>query len=163
MPFSLCETFCVCVRWTEGGMIDKQIKSDSKGYWSSFSLCPMLSRLSMSLRIPFIHDCASCVDSATRSKLPRRPRNTRVKHRSGGNSSAMLSRTSDWCPSRTASTSPTETKHTYKIIYQTTYELGQTLRVGVKTQTHIYVVSKDVGPKKYKSKTPTLTSSQTQN
>lgn len=97
--------------------VDKVREKESKGYWSSFSLCPMFSRVLMSLRIPLIQDCASSADSATRSKLPRRPRKTRVKQRSGGNSSAMLRRTSDWCPSRTASTSLTETKNK-KLIFK---------------------------------------------
>lgn len=86
-------------------------KTLSEGYWSSFSLSPMFSRFSISFLMPLIQDCASSADSATRSRLPLRPRKTNVKHRSGGNSSAMLSSTSDWWPSRIASTSLTETGH----------------------------------------------------
>lgn len=83
----------------------------SEGYWSSFSRSPMFSRFSISFLMPLIQDCASSADSATRSRLPLRPRKTSVKHRSAGNSSAMLSSTSDWCPSRIASRSLTETGH----------------------------------------------------
>lgn len=83
----------------------------SERYWSSFSCSPMFSRFSISFLMPLIQDCASSADSATRSKLPLRPRKTSVKHRSAGNSSAMLMSTSDWWPSRIASTSLTETGH----------------------------------------------------
>ncbi|TNN36592.1 hypothetical protein EYF80_053249 [Liparis tanakae] len=81
----------------------------SERYWSSFSRSPMFSWFSISFLMPRIQDWASSADSATRSRLPRRPRKTSVKHRSAGNSSARLRSTSDWCPSRTASTSLTET------------------------------------------------------
>lgn len=83
----------------------------SKRYWSNRSRSPMFSRFSISFLMPLIQDCASSADSATRSRLPLRPRKTSVKHRSAGNSSAMLSRTSDWWPSRIVSTSLTETAH----------------------------------------------------
>ena len=83
----------------------------NKGYWSSFSRSPMFSRFSISFFIPLIQVCASSADSATKSRLPLRPRKTNVKQRLAGNSSAMLSSTSDWWPSRTASTSLTETGH----------------------------------------------------
>lgn len=69
----------------------------------------MFSRFSISFLMPLIQDCASSAVSATRSKLFLRPRKTNVKHRSAGNSSAMLRRTSDWWPSRIVSTSLTET------------------------------------------------------
>jgi len=81
----------------------------SERYWSSFSRSPMFSWFSISVLMPRIQDWASSADSATRSRLPRRPRKTSVKHRSAGNSSARLRSTSDWCPSRMASTSLTET------------------------------------------------------
>lgn len=87
------------------------LKTRSERYWSSFSRSPMFSRFSISFLMPLIQDCASSADSATRSRLPLRPRKTSVKHRSAGNSSAMLSSTSDWWPSRIASTSLTETGH----------------------------------------------------
>lgn len=80
-----------------------------KGYWSSLSFSSIVSALWISLRNPWIQAWASSGDSATRSRLPWRPWNTKVKQRSAGNSSAMLSRTSDWWPSRTASTSVIET------------------------------------------------------
>lgn len=86
-------------------------ENTSQRYWSSFSRSPMFSRFSISFLMPLIQDCASSADSATRSRLPLRPRKTSVKHRSAGNSSAMLSSTSDWWPSRIASTSLTETGH----------------------------------------------------
>lgn len=91
------------------GIAGTWLKALSEGYWSSFSRSPMFSRFSISFLMPLIQDCASSADSATRSRLPLRPRKTSVKHRSAGNSSAMLSSTSDWWPSRIASTSLTET------------------------------------------------------
>lgn len=102
--------FCKPANHIEGidGML---LKTLSERYWSSFSRSPMFSRFSISFLMPLIQDCASSADSATRSRLPLRPRKTSVKHRSAGNSSAMLSRTSDWWPSRIASTSLTETGH----------------------------------------------------
>ena len=81
-----------------------------KGYWSSLSFSSMVWVLWISLRTPWIQAWASSGESATRSRLPWRPWNTKVKQRSAGNSSAMLSRTSDWWPSRTASSSLMETK-----------------------------------------------------
>lgn len=70
----------------------------------------MFCRFSISICIPWIQTWASSADEATRSKFPRRPRNTSVKQHSGGNSSGILRNTSDWWPSRTTSTSPTETE-----------------------------------------------------
>lgn len=69
----------------------------------------MFSIFSIRARRPWIHAWASSGVSATRSRLLRRPLNTRVKQQSAANSCARLCRTSDWCPSRTASTSLTET------------------------------------------------------
>lgn len=87
------------------------LQTQSKRYWSNRSRSPMFSRFSISFLMPLIQACASSADSATRSRLPLRPRKTSVKHRLAGNSSAMLSRTSDWWPSRIVSTSLTETVH----------------------------------------------------
>lgn len=79
------------------------------GYWSSFSFWVMFSTLSCSLRMPRAQCWASSWLWQRRSRLFLGPLKTTVKHRPSGTEPTICRNVSDWQPSRTHSTSMTET------------------------------------------------------
>lgn len=84
-------------------------RTDGTGYWSSFSFSVMFSTLSCSLRMPRTQCCASSWLWHRRSRLFLGPLKTTVRHLPSGTDPAICRSVSDWQPSRTHSTSKTET------------------------------------------------------
>ncbi len=82
----------------------------SLGYWSSFSFWVIFSTLSCRVRIPRAQCWASSGLWQSRSRLLRGPLKTKVKQRPSGTEPAISRKVSDWQPSRTHSTSMTETE-----------------------------------------------------
>lgn len=80
-----------------------------EGYWSSFSVWLMLLIRSCSVQIPRAQCWASSILWHCKSKLFLPPLKMMVRHCSSGTEPASLRRASVWQPSRTHSTSITET------------------------------------------------------
>lgn len=79
------------------------------GYWLSFSFCVMFSTCSCSIRMPRAQRWASSWLWQRRSKLFRGPLKTTVKQWPSVTDPAICRKVSEWQPSRTHSTSITET------------------------------------------------------